>query len=293
MAIRPTDYFNELVNSERSGEFKSIVEYSNYLATLVANDAVSYFNIDFTDDLNVLLLLQDYFYEHTGTMFLDDLDPVNAACFYVQRLIENDEIDLLVQNPIALQLVMIDFLEDVADLYPLTLFAQYATALQDTYFSAYDMSYLQHLDVLNDDEVEGESDDESDDELNNSDDSPCPCGGSWCKDFATGDETEESDNGTAVEESADEEALRDAAVEELADELLGFMEDLGLFRGKDDSEEHEEPVEDVIRRVLGIAKDLCDDAEPVGGPCDECDCELSDPESDDPIKVHTLTVRIS
>lgn len=280
MAIRPTDYFNELVNSEQSGEFKSIVEYSNYLATLVANDAVSYFNIDFTDDLNVLLLLQDYFYEHTGTMFLDDLDPVNAACFYVQRLIENDEIDLLVQNPIALQLIMIDFLEDIVDRYPLTLFAQYATALQDEYFFAHDMSYLQHLDTLEDDEVE----DESDDELDNSDDSPCPCGGSWCKDSSVSEE---------AEDQVDEDALRDAAVEELANELLGFMEDLGLFRGNEESKEPEEPVEDVIRRVFGIVKDLSDDAEPVEGPCDECDCELSDLESDDPIKVHTLTVRIS
>lgn len=284
MAIRPTDYFNELMNSEQSGEFKSIVEYSNYLATLVANDAASYFNIDFTDDLNVLLLLQDYFYEHTGTMFLDDLDPVNAACFYVQRLIENDEIDLLVQNPIALQLVMIDFLEDVADLYSLTLFAQYATILQDAYFTAHDMSYLQYLDALEDDE------DESSDELDGSDDSPCPCGGSWCKDSSVSEEVE---NNSEAKEQVDEDALRDAAVEELADELIGFMEDLGLFQGNEESKEPEEPVDDVIRRVLGIVKDLSDDTELVEGPCDECDCELYDLESDDPIKVHTLTVRIS
>lgn len=276
MAIRPTSYFNELVNSEQPSEFKSIVEYSYHLATLLANDAVDYFNIDVTDDLNVILLLQDYFYEHTGTMFIDDLDPADAACFYVQRLIENDEIDLLVQNPIALQLIMIDFLEDMADRYPLTLFAQYAAALQDNYFRAFDMSYLQYLDAL--DEAE------SDDEL---DDSPCPCGGSWCKDSSV---SEEAEDNAENEEPTDEEALRDAAVEELADELVGFMEDLGLFRGDDESEE---PVEDVIRRILGVVNDFSDDTEPVDGTCDDCDCELSELAPDKGVKVHKYILRIS
>lgn len=287
MAILPTAYFNEFMMSEDTSEFKRIVEYANHVSNLLVGDAVSYFDVDPNDkDLDAVLLLQDYFYEHTGVMFIDDLKSDVAACFYVQRLIENDEIDLLVQNPIALQLVMIDFLGKEADEYPLTLFAQHAATLQGQYFYAYDMSYLQHFEDF-------------DDEDTDSDDEPCPCGGSWCQDSIDTDNNENDAEEGSNEESADGGALLAAVHEELAKELLGFMEDLGYFKHDNESQDNEwtseESPESVVQQILGGVKELSENEELLEDVLGECGCDWDTlySELDDDAKVRTFTIRIS
>lgn len=273
-------------------------------------DAVSAFSEpDPTDPSDTEELIADYLYEITGE-HRDEIEQLEYASQVVVYLMSTDSSRVILNNTTFIQLALAYELARMVDLSHVGLydFLDAAGFIQSAVLDDDDQSEECEFEC---DHCTCETNDSADQMVTTSNGSQLfaelkSAWDEWEKasqlhdklyreacdlidsSYSTPD-AEGSDAGTVP----DEKTLRDASVEELADELLGFMEDLGLFRGDNESERLDEPVEDVVQRILGIVQDLSDDVEPVNGPCDDCDCGLFDPESDDPIKVHTLTLRIS
>lgn len=283
--------------------------YAQARASLI-EDAVSVFSEpDPTDPSDTEELIADYLYEITGE-HRDDIDQLEYASQVVVYLMSADSSRVILNNAVFIQLVLAYELARMVDLSHVGLydFLDAAGFIQSAVLDDDDESEECELEC---DHCACETDDSVDPMVTTGKDSKLLAElksalDEWEKVSQRHDklyreafdlidnsysshETDDADTGDVP----DEKTLRDASVEELADELLGFMEDLGFFRGDNESEKLDEPVEDVVQRILGIVQDLSNDVEPVNGPCDECDCGLFDSESDDPIKVHTFTVRIS